>query len=88
MSIEPIDQPEQVLGISGGRLVRHGNVTNEEIAELGRQMSEGPAVDFSSLTRARNLIDPQEQAEATIAAAIAADKAAGRPAGRPAQEKK
>ena len=64
MSKEPIDQPEQVLGMSGGRLVRHGNVTNEEIAELGRQMSEGPAVDFSSLTRAGNLIDPQEQAEA------------------------
>jgi len=64
MSKEPIDQPEQILGVSGDRLVRHGNVTNQEIKELGQQMSEGPATDFSSLTRASNLIDPQEQAEA------------------------
>jgi len=79
MSKDLPDQPEQVIGQSGDRLIRHGGQTDEEIKELGRQMNEGEPADFSSLNRAANLVDPEAQSiatqEAIEAEARAADKA-------------
>jgi len=80
MSKDLPDQPEQIIGQSGDRLIQHGNITNSEIRELGQSMTDGPPADFSSLNRAATLIDPEAQSIATTEAMAKEAKAKAREA--------